>query len=63
MEMIWTTLETCILSIITYAGEIFIIRNKKEEAAINRLLQNITKRILRVPIGIPTEALYRNRPY
>ncbi len=50
MEIIWTTVETCILPIITYAVEIFIIRNKKEEAAINRLLENI--------IGTPTEALY-----
>ncbi len=37
MEMIWTIVETCILPIITYAGEIFIIRNKKEEAAIKIL--------------------------
>ncbi len=57
METIWTTVETCILPIITYAGKIFIIRNKKE-AAINRLLENIIKRILRVPIRTPTEALY-----
>ncbi len=58
METIWTTVDTCILPIITCAGEIFIIRNKKNEAAINRLLENIIKRILRVPIGTPTEALY-----
>ncbi len=52
------TVETCILPIIIYAGEIFNIRNKAEEAAINRLLENIIKRILKVPIGTPTEALY-----
>ena len=58
MQTIWTTLETCIIPIITYAGEVMELKTKKEQTEVNRLLENIVKRILKVPRGTPTEALY-----
>ena len=47
-----TTLETCIVPIITYGGETLELRTNKEGKEINRMLENIIK----VPRGTPTEA-------
>ncbi len=58
METLWISVEVCVVPLITYAGETFNIRNKKEKEDINRLLENIVKRILMVPRGTPREALY-----
>ena len=58
MQTIWTTLETCIVPIITYGGETMELRTNKEKKEINRMLENIIKRILKVPRGTPTEAIY-----
>ncbi len=58
METIWVSVETCIVPIITYAGETLELRTKKEKANVNRLLENIIKRILKMPRGTPAEALY-----
>ena len=57
MEAIWTMVETCIIHIITYAGE---TRNptKKGKPELNRILDKIVKRILLVPTSTPREALY-----
>ncbi len=58
MQAIWITVETCIIPIITYAGEVMDLKRKKDQKELNRMLENIIKRILKVPIGTPTEALY-----
>ena len=57
MKTIWKMLETCIIPILTYAGE---TRNptKKENKEINSILDTIIKRILMVPRTTPREVLY-----
>ena len=57
METIWKLVETCIIPIITYDSETWE-PTKKENTTINRILDNILKRILRVPTSTPREALY-----
>ena len=57
MECIWTLVESCIISIITNGAETWTT-TKKENEEINRILDNIIKRILRVPLSTPREALY-----
>ena len=57
METIWKLVETCIIPIITYGGEIRDL-SKKENDAYNRILDNILKRILMTPTTTPREALY-----
>ncbi len=58
MDTIWTTIETCIVPIITYAGETMEFKNKKQKEEMNRLLEAIIRRVLMVPKGTPKEALY-----
>ena len=57
MKAIWKMIETCIIPILTYAGE---VRNptNKENKDINSMLDNIIKRTLMVPQTTPREVLY-----
>ena len=57
METIWKLVETCIIPIITYDSETWQ-PTKKENLATNKILDNILKRILKVPTSTPREALY-----
>ncbi len=57
METIWKLVETCITPILTYGCELWA-PSKEEQTEINRILDNIIKRILMVPISTPREALY-----
>ena len=57
METIWQMLETCIIPIITYAGEA-VETNKKEMKKWNQILDDILKRILILPVTTPREILY-----
>ena len=57
METIWKLIETCIIPIITYACELWD-PNKEEKGTINRILDNIIKRVLMVPTSTPRENLY-----
>ena len=58
METIWTIIQACILPIITYSGEAWKKTKKNYEEA-NKILDNILKRILKVPrSGTSREALY-----
>ena len=52
MEDMWKTLETNILPILTYSGEVWKA-TKKEEEEINRIYDNIIKRILKTPQSTP----------
>jgi hypothetical protein len=57
MEVIWKLVETCIIPIIVYSGETWDT-NKTEMNNVNRILDNILKRLLMVPTTTPREALY-----
>ena len=58
MESIWTITEACIIPIITYSGEAWK-NNKKNYDEVNRILENILKRILKLPkSGTSRQALY-----
>ena len=57
METIWKLVETCITPIITYGAETWET-TKKETKTTNQILDNILKRILKVPNSTPREALY-----
>ena len=57
METIWQLIETCIIPIITYACELWD-PNKEEKGTINRILDNIIKRVFMVPTSTPRENLY-----
>lgn len=57
MEVAWKLLSTCIIPIVTYAGETWH-PNKTETRQLNQLLDNIIKRILMIPQSTPREALY-----
>ena len=57
MQVIWKLVETCIIPIITYATETYQ-PTKSETKTLNTILDNILKRILKVPTGTPREALY-----
>ena len=57
MEIIWKLVETCIYPIILYSAETWQL-NKKETKEINRILENIIRRILITPFTTPREALY-----
>ena len=57
MDTAWKLVKTTIIPIITYAGE-SIDMNKKEIQEINRILDNILKRLLMVPQSTPREPLY-----
>ena len=57
METIWTVTQACISPIITYGGEINenTTTNYKK---VNMIMDNIIKRILKLPKTTPREALY-----
>ena len=57
METIWKNIETCIIPIITYSGEVWN-PTKTEWKEINRILEALIKRVLMVPISTPREVLY-----
>ena len=57
MEVIWKTISTNILPIVTYSGEVWKT-TKKEREEINRIFDNILKRILKTPQSTPRECLY-----
>jgi hypothetical protein len=57
MQTAWKLLEACIQPIITYGGETWNL-NKKEEKDINRIQENIIRRVLMTPQSTPLEALY-----
>ena len=57
MRLIWEMVETCIIPVLTYAGETRT-PSKKENKDINNILDNILKRILMVPRTTPREVLY-----
>ena len=57
METIWKVVEACIIPIITYGGETWEMKQTNYKPA-NQILDNILKRILKVPITTPREALY-----
>ena len=57
MQTIWELTQSCITSTIAYSSEIWS-PGKTENEKINRILDNILKRILMVPQSTPREALY-----
>ena len=57
METIWTLIETCIIPIITYGSETWDI-NQNQTKRLNRILDNIIKRILNLSQSTPRECLY-----
>ena len=57
METIWTLIESCIIPIITYGSETWDI-NQNQTKRLNRILDNIIKRILNLPQSTPRECLY-----
>jgi hypothetical protein len=57
MSTMWKLVETCVIPVITYASETWIL-NKTDTKNLNQILDNILKRILIVPQGTPREALY-----
>ena len=58
MEVIWKTLETNISPILTYSGDVWKATKKEEEEEINRVYDNIIKRILKTPQSTQRECLY-----
>ena len=57
METIWTLIESCIIPIITYGSETWDI-TQHQTKRLNRILDNIIKRILNLPQPTPRECLY-----
>ena len=57
MQTIWELTQSCIASTIAYSSEIWN-PGKTEQEKINRIMDNIIKRILVVPQSTPREALY-----
>ncbi len=57
METIWKLVETCIIPIASYASETWN-NSIKHTDDINRILDNIIKRILKTPTSTPREPLY-----
>ena len=57
MKYIWKTLMTNIIPIITYSGEVWK-PSKQEEKQINRIYENIIKRILQTPQSTPRESIF-----
>ena len=62
LETAWKLVETCIQPIITYGGESWNI-NKKEQKSLNRIQENIIRRILAngTPINTNRHTIHRNR--
>ena len=54
MDIIWKLFHSCIIPIITYGAEIWT-PTKNEEETLQRILNNVLKRILRTPITTPAE--------
>ncbi len=57
LETMWKLIESCILPIILYAAETWD-NTKEQTKEINRILDNLIKRILQTPTTTPREALY-----
>jgi hypothetical protein len=57
MDTIWKLVETCILPVITYGSETWE-PTKKETNSLNQILDNILKRILKVPTTTPRDSFY-----
>ena len=57
METIWTLIESCIIPIIIYGPETWDI-TQNQFKRLNRILDNIIKRILNLPQPTPRECLY-----
>ena len=57
MQVVWELVECCITAIITYGAETWYT-TKTEMDKLNKLMDNIIKRILMVPQSTPREALY-----
>ena len=57
MKCIWRLLETCITPILLYGSETWQL-NKGQTKEVNRIYDNIIRRILKVPPTTPREALY-----
>ena len=57
MDCIWKLLETCITPIILYGSETWNL-NKSQVKELNRIYDNLIKRILKTPPTTPREALY-----
>ena len=57
MKTIWRLLDACIKPIITYACETWYPR-KGDISKLNKILDNIIKRILKTPVTTPRETLY-----
>ena len=57
METIWTLMESCIIPIITYGSETWDI-HQNQTKRLNRILDNMIKRILNLPQSTPRECLY-----
>jgi len=57
MESIWTNVQSKMEPITTYSGEVWDL-NKGQTKELNAIMDNILKRILKVPPGTPREALY-----
>ena len=57
MDTIWTILETCIIPIITHGSETWDL-NKTEKKKLNKILDNLIKRILAIPQTTPRECIY-----
>ena len=57
MQTIWELTQSCIASTIAYSSEIWN-PGKTEQVKINRIMDNIIKRILMAPQSTPGEALY-----
>jgi len=56
MATIWRLFNTCIIPIITYGAEAWT-PTKAEEKTLQRILDNLLKRILKTPITTPSEIL------
>ena len=54
MSTIWKLLDTCIIPIITYGAEAWTT-TKAEENALQKILDNIIKRIIKTPTTTPSE--------
>ncbi len=57
LETIWKLIETCILPIALYGAETWN-NTKKQTTEINRIMDNILKRVLNTPTSTPREPLY-----
>ena len=57
MEVAWKLIKSTIIPIITYAGESMIL-NEKEKNELNKILDNIIKRLLMIPQSTPREPIY-----